>query len=84
MRRRATKSDSGSFAGVNVASSCCVVTLAKEAPERLGDEITHRKPTRGSVLLQLGVSDHSKAYVAVSREIVAQLEAHKALILFDN
>jgi hypothetical protein len=39
---------------------------------------------RCGVLFELGVSDHSKAYVPISREIVAQLEARKALILHDN
>jgi len=42
------------------------------------------KQPHSSVLFKLGVSDHSKAYVPISREIVAQLEARKALILFGN
>jgi hypothetical protein len=34
--------------------------------------------------IQPGVSGHSRAYVPISREIVAQLEVCKGLILLDN
>ena len=36
------------------------------------------------VPFELGVSDHSKAYVPLSREIVAQFDVRKAMILLDN
>jgi len=49
-----------------------------------GDSTAIGKQTRGPVPLKLGVSDHSKAYLAMSREIVAQFEACKSLILLDN
>src|ERR1700690_3491073 len=42
------------------------------------------KQLRCGVLFQLGVSDHSKAYVPVSGENVAQFEVRKRLILLDN
>jgi hypothetical protein len=42
------------------------------------------KQPRGGVLFELGVSDHSKAYLPVSRENVAQFKVRKALILPDN
>jgi hypothetical protein len=42
------------------------------------------KQPRGGMLFELGVSDHSKAYVPVSRENVAQFEVRNALILLGN
>ena len=42
------------------------------------------KQPRGGVLFELGVSDHSKAYLPVSRENVAQFEVRKTWILLDN
>ena len=42
------------------------------------------KQPRGVVLFELGVSDHSKAYLPVSRENVAQFEVRKTLILLGN
>ena len=42
------------------------------------------KQPRDGVLFELGVSDHSKAYLPVSRGNVAQFEVHKTLILLGN
>ena len=43
-----------------------------------------RQAGLSTVSLNLGVSDYSKPYLPISREIVAQLEVRKALIFLEN
>ena len=42
------------------------------------------KQSRDCVPFELGVSDRSKAYMPLSREIVARFDVHKVLILLGN
>jgi len=55
------------------------------SPENTRGEVVWRPASSlATVLFKLGVSEHSKVYVPVSREIVAQLEARKTRILLGN